>query len=58
MNRKKVLAFSLAGVLTASAVSLSATTAAFAASGAEITVDVADRSLGEISHGVSGSSTV
>lgn len=53
--RKKVLAFTLAGALTASAVSLSAASAAFAAGGAEITVDLADRSLGEIHHGVSGS---
>lgn len=55
MNKKKVIAFSLAGVLATSAVSLAAATTASAATWAEITVDLADRSLGEIYHEASGS---
>lgn len=54
MKTKKVIAFSLAGLLATSAVSLAATSAA-AATWAEITVDLADRSLGEIYHEGSGS---
>lgn len=53
MKSKRPISFSIAGVLATSLVSVAPTTAV-AAQWAEITVDVADRSLGEMHHEGSG----